>query len=138
MVAQDVCSYLRQAERAALMRPVGLSELDRAEVARQVVAFGHRPFNRRFQWEPDDGSVYCTQYVWLILARAWPSGVRANHGGEVLGVPALLDGLPLEPVTVLGGQVVEAGFKAPWSPNFLHFDSLLHASLQRGSLIVGR
>lgn len=103
VVAQDVCAYLKRAERAALMRPAGLSEAERAEVAQQVSAIGHRPFNKRLQWEPEDGSVYCTQYVWLILERAWPSGMGAKRSGDLLTVPALLDGLPLRLVSATGG-----------------------------------
>lgn len=95
VVKQDLCFYLRRAERAALMRPTAFAETERRAVADAVAGLGYRSFNWRLLWNPQDGSVYCTQYVWQIFQMASPRRTQGFSGGPVLTVAKLLDSMSL-------------------------------------------
>jgi len=99
VISQDVCTYLRRSVRAELRRPQALSDFDRAALAQAVGEIGARPFNTRLSWSPEEGSVYCTQYVWQVFERALPGRVFGHHPGGVLTVTQLLDSQALRDVS---------------------------------------
>jgi hypothetical protein len=64
---------------------------------------GFPGFNWRFVWEPADGSVYCTQYVWQVIERARPSQFLVHpDAGGTLTTGQLLDSDALVDVAVAG------------------------------------
>jgi hypothetical protein len=109
VVKQDLCFYLRRAQRAALMRPTAFAEAERQAVADAVAGLGYRPFNWRLLWRPKDGSVYCTQYVWQIFQRASPRRAQGFSGEPVLTVAKLLDAMSLSPVQRLDKGGLDQG-----------------------------
>ncbi len=125
VVKQDLCFYLRRAQRAALMRPTSLSETERRAVANVVASLGYRPFNWRMLWQPKDGSVYCTQYVWQIFQRASPGRIAGLPVEPVLTVTKLLDTMSLAPVHVPEPLLLKATFGPVWKSTG-RFSSPLH------------
>ncbi len=103
VIAQDLCTYLRRSTRAAVKRLRTLDEPGRKAIAQAVHDRGFPAFNWRFAWEPADGSVYCTQYVWQVIQRAWAGwGLAHPDAGSILKTGQLLDSGALMDVAVTG------------------------------------
>jgi hypothetical protein len=103
VVAQDLCTYLRRSTRAAVKRLRTLDEPGRRAIAQAVLDRGFPGFNWRFVWEPADGSVYCTQYVWQVIQHAQAGRDLAHpDAGSILTTGQLLDSDALVDVGVTG------------------------------------
>ncbi len=90
VVSDDLCAFVRRALRIEVRRPQGQAATDSRALSRIVERIGFPRFNLAFREDPGDGSVYCTQYVWRVLAAANVIiGLPRRPG--LITVPNLLD-----------------------------------------------